>query len=103
MAFGEHRNSFNFKVQDLARRRAMAVRGIPDEIQIPEWAGHGTGMVVRRQFLAPEHEWSEYNYVRQHYPDIDPAEFGIRVPSKTPCPHCGCTCRREESENYGKN
>ena len=58
------------------------------EIQIPEWVGHGTGLLRRRSGLHPEHPESEYNYVLKHYPGVDPMDFGIKPP-RPRCDKCG--------------
>jgi hypothetical protein len=60
----------------------------PEEISIPVWTGHGTGLLRRRSGLPPEHPESEYRYVKEHYPNVDPHDYGIDLP-RDRCDKCG--------------
>lgn len=63
-----------------------------DTIQVPEWWVPGGGMMYRRDALPPEHPESTWSYIRKHYPDADPRDFGVEAPKvKLPdeCPCCG--------------
>lgn len=66
-----------------------------DVIEIPVWAGNGSGMLYRRDCLPPEHPDSQYNYMLKNFPDLDPADYGIKCPapkvSLKKCPCCGFT------------
>lgn len=38
-----------------------------NEIEVPVWAGHGTGMLFRRDALPWHHPWSTYSYTLARY------------------------------------
>jgi hypothetical protein len=47
-----------------------------DTIDIPVWAGHGTGRLVRRDALPQEHPWSTYNYIKNEL-KLKPEDYGV--------------------------
>lgn len=48
----------------------------PDTIEIPVWAGHGTGRIVRRDALPVSHPWSTYNYIKNEL-KLKPEDYGV--------------------------
>ena len=47
-----------------------------EEIEVPVWAGHGTGRLVRRDCLPVDHKWSTYNYIKNKL-GKKPEDYGV--------------------------
>lgn len=78
---------------------------MPNTIEVPEWWRPGNGMMYRRDALPINHPESTYSYVRREYPDVDPADFGIRTPEtvEVTCPKCQCATKHFVSDLLGKS
>lgn len=60
---------------------------IPESVEVPTWVKRGS-MLVRRSALGPNDPESEYNYIKNNYPGVDPLLYGAEAP-KERCAHCG--------------
>ena len=62
----------------------------PESISYPVWWKPGGGMMYRRDCLSPDHPESSYNYLKRHYPGLNPENYGVdKSVVVRRCPHCG--------------
>lgn len=57
------------------------------QIEVPQWWHHGDWL-TNRDCLPPDHPESTYQYIKKHYPSVDPEEFGVPGPDFVRCPNC---------------